>query len=70
MKKATELAVNLLREKLNGSGGVIASDKNGNFGKAFSTHLMSWYSIIDDQLKGGIEKDEEGKEKLLYNERA
>ena len=68
-KEATEEAVNLLEEKLNGHGGAIAIDKNGNFGKAFSTHLMSWASIKDDQLIGGFEKDEEGNAKVLYNER-
>ncbi|XP_046858575.1 isoaspartyl peptidase/L-asparaginase-like [Xenia sp. Carnegie-2017] len=68
-QEATEEAVKLLTEKLKGHGGAIAIDKNGNFGKAFSTPLMAWASVKDDQLKDGFEKDEEGNAKLLYNER-
>ncbi|XP_046858610.1 isoaspartyl peptidase/L-asparaginase-like [Xenia sp. Carnegie-2017] len=68
-QEATELAINLLREKRMGSGGAIAIDENGNFLKKFSTRLMFWASIEDDQLKGGFEKDEEGEAIIGYSKR-
>ena len=41
-----------------GLGGIIAIDKNGNFGKAFNTHLMVWASIKGETLTSGMDKGE------------
>ena len=39
-------------------GGIIAIDKNGNFGKAFNTSLMVWASIKGETLTSGMDKGE------------
>ena len=43
---------------VNGYGGAVAIDINGNFGKAFTTKMMVWASIEDNILESGMEKDE------------
>ena len=47
-----------------GYGGVIAIDKNGNFGKAFNTTKMVWASIKDNTLEFGMEQNEVDTEQL------
>ena len=39
-----------------GLGGIIAIDKDGNFGKAFTTDMMGWASIKDDRMDDGLDK--------------
>ena len=53
-----------MEEHVGGHGGVVAMDKNGNFGKAFTTNMMVWASIKENTLKFGMEKDEVKTEKL------
>jgi beta-aspartyl-peptidase (threonine type) len=53
-----------MKDLVNGYGGVITIDKNGNFGKAFTTELMVWASIKDNTLESGMEKDEVEREDL------
>ena len=45
-------------------GGVIAIDKKGNFGKAFTTTMMSWASIKENTMEFGLRKNEDNKEQL------
>ncbi len=53
-----------MKHLVDGNGGVITIDKNGNFGKAFTTELMVWASIKDNTLESGMEKDEVETEDL------
>ncbi|XP_046844648.1 probable serine/threonine-protein kinase ireA [Xenia sp. Carnegie-2017] len=54
-------AVNLLKiGKLDGRAGGIAIDRHGNIGKAFKNDLMPWVSIKNDEMKFGLERDDEG----------
>ena len=46
------------------NGGVIAIDKNGNFGLAFTTPMMFWASIKYNTLKFGLEQNEVNFEPL------
>ena len=41
--------------KQSGLGGIIAIDKDGNFGKAFTTDMMGWASIKDGHMDCGLE---------------
>jgi isoaspartyl peptidase/L-asparaginase-like protein (Ntn-hydrolase superfamily) len=50
--------VKKLGDTINGSGGVIAIDKNGEFGIDFNTKVMVWASIKDNTLEFGMEKNE------------
>jgi isoaspartyl peptidase/L-asparaginase-like protein (Ntn-hydrolase superfamily) len=45
-----------MKDTINGYGGAIAIDKNGNFGKATNSAVMLWASIKDDELEYGMEK--------------
>ncbi|XP_046844565.1 uncharacterized protein LOC124438453 [Xenia sp. Carnegie-2017] len=54
-------AVDLLKiGKLDGRAGGIAIDRHGNIGKAFKNDLMPWVSIKNDEMKFGLERDDEG----------
>ena len=37
-----------------GHGGVIAIDRNGEFGKEFNTEVMIWATINDGELNCGL----------------
>ena len=39
-----------MQDRVDGKGGVIAIDKDGNFGITFNTKVMVWASIKDGQL--------------------
>ncbi|XP_046857889.1 isoaspartyl peptidase/L-asparaginase-like [Xenia sp. Carnegie-2017] len=67
-QEATDKAITLLRDEQEGLGGAVAIDKNGNFGKAFSTNLMSWVDIQDNRLMGEFNKND-GEENLEIDER-
>ncbi|XP_028393468.1 isoaspartyl peptidase/L-asparaginase-like [Dendronephthya gigantea] len=56
-KEAAENALHKMRNQFQdpGLGGVIAIDKEGNFGKAFNTDMMGWVSIKDDKLEWGLD---------------
>lgn len=47
-----------MEERIDGYGGVIVIDKDGNFGKAFNTKKMAWAAIKDDLLQYGLEPNE------------
>ena len=47
-----------MKELVDSRGGVIAIDKDGNFGKHFTTTMMAWASIKDDEIEYGIDKGE------------
>ena len=47
------------KEHIKSKGGVIAIDKDGNFGIAFNTDVMVWASIRDGQLKFGMYPEDE-----------
>ncbi|XP_046857888.1 isoaspartyl peptidase/L-asparaginase-like [Xenia sp. Carnegie-2017] len=69
-QEATDKAIMLLKDEQDGLGGAIAIDKNGNFGKAFSTNLKAWVGIQDKRLMGEFDKnDDEGNVNLKFNER-
>jgi isoaspartyl peptidase/L-asparaginase-like protein (Ntn-hydrolase superfamily) len=53
-----------MRDLVNGNGGGIAIDKNGNVGKHFTTNMMVWASIQDDNLRFGIEQGEDRHERV------
>ncbi|XP_028402623.1 isoaspartyl peptidase/L-asparaginase-like [Dendronephthya gigantea] len=55
---SSEKAVQRMYERIEGYGGVIVVDKDGNFGKAFNTQRMSWALIKDNVLQYGIEPNE------------
>ena len=47
-----------MKTRVNGYGGVIAINKDGEFGMAFNTTDMVWASIKDKKLKFGMNPDE------------
>ena len=57
-----------MRELVNGYGGAIAIDNDGNFGKHFTTNMMVWASIKDNNLEYGIDQDEVEREPVQNNE--
>ena len=47
-----------MEKRIDGYGGLIVIDKDGNLGKAFNTKRMSWATVKDDALEYGLEPDE------------
>jgi isoaspartyl peptidase/L-asparaginase-like protein (Ntn-hydrolase superfamily) len=47
-----------MKRLVNGYGGVVTIDEKGNFGKAFTTHMMVWASINGNTMEFGMEKDQ------------
>ena len=47
-----------MKDDIDGYGGAIAIDKNGNFGKASNSAGMLWASIKDGELDYKMEKKE------------
>ena len=47
-----------MKDCVHGHGGVIAIDRQGNFGKAFSTTRVVWASKKNNTLKSGMRLDE------------
>ena len=52
---ACQDAVEMMRIRVGGSGGVIAIDSRGNIAKAFSTSRMVWSKIDSGGMKSGID---------------
>ena len=50
-QKSSQKALDEMKKHVDGRGGVIAIDKDGNFGIAFNTEDMVWASIKDGELK-------------------
>ena len=68
-QSAQESAENALKRMENdvdkhAYGGIIAIDKNGNFGKVFNTSLMVWASTKGETLTSGMEEGESVEEPL------
>jgi isoaspartyl peptidase/L-asparaginase-like protein (Ntn-hydrolase superfamily) len=53
-----------MKERTKSNGGLIAIDKDGNFGKHFTTEVMVWASIKDDEMEYGMKQDEVNKEQI------
>ncbi|XP_046862169.1 uncharacterized protein LOC124455576 isoform X2 [Xenia sp. Carnegie-2017] len=59
-QEAVQDAVDLLKNsQLDERAGGIGIDRHGNIGKAFRNDLMPWVSIKNDEMKFGLEWDEE-----------
>jgi isoaspartyl peptidase/L-asparaginase-like protein (Ntn-hydrolase superfamily) len=55
---SSEEAVQRMEKRINGYGGVIVIDEDGNFGKAFNTKRMAWATVKDDVLQYGLKPNE------------
>jgi beta-aspartyl-peptidase (threonine type) len=49
-------AMNYLKQRLNGHGGIILLDAQGRFGIAHSTPRMAWAVQTTEKLEAGIER--------------
>ncbi len=54
IQEASEKALGYMAVRVNGTGGLIALDADGNIGHAFTTKRMVWASIKDGELERGI----------------
>ena len=54
VQRASEKALGYMAVRVNGSGGLIAIDADGNIGHAFTTKRMVWASIKDGKMETGI----------------
>ena len=63
-QESAENALRRMKNDVNGHGGIIAIDKNGNFGKVFNTPLMVWASTKGETLTSGMEVGESVNEPL------
>ncbi|CAB4041259.1 isoaspartyl peptidase L-asparaginase-like, partial [Paramuricea clavata] len=66
-QESAENALEKMKRLVNGHGGVVTIDKEGNFGKAFTTHMMVWASIKSNTMEFGMEKDEVEVELVKLN---
>ena len=57
--QACAKSVNGMVSSIQGVAGVIALNKKGEFGRAFSSKQMAWASISGGIIKFGLERDEE-----------
>ena len=55
VQEASEKALGYMRVRVNGPGGLIALDPDGNIGHAFNTKRMVWASIKDGKMETGID---------------
>ncbi|MBT5642280.1 hypothetical protein HOJ44_04100 [Candidatus Bathyarchaeota archaeon] len=55
VQEASEKALGYMKVRVNGQGGLIALDPDGNIGHAFTTKRMVWASIKDGKIETGIE---------------
>ena len=51
---ASEKALGYMAVRVKGNGGLVAVDKDGNIGHAFTTNRMVWASLKEDELESGI----------------
>ena len=58
LQAAADVALQKMKDRVDGYGGIIAIDKNGNFGKAFNTAVMVWVSIKNNRMESGMEPGE------------
>lgn len=57
--QACAKSVNKMVSSIQGVGGVICLNKNGEFGRAFSSKQMAWASVRGSVVKFGLERGEE-----------
>ena len=67
-QESVENGLKKMEELVRGNGGAIAIDKHGNFGKHFTTNMMVWASIKDNNLESGIEKGKVEREPVENSE--
>uniref|UniRef100_A0A8C8RV16 Isoaspartyl peptidase/L-asparaginase n=1 Tax=Pelusios castaneus TaxID=367368 RepID=A0A8C8RV16_9SAUR len=53
-EEAADTALDYMKTRVNGLGGVIVVSNSGDWAARFSTKQMSWASVKDDQLQCGI----------------
>jgi isoaspartyl peptidase/L-asparaginase-like protein (Ntn-hydrolase superfamily) len=63
-QQSVENALRKMDDMLDGKGGAIAIDKNGNFGKYFNTDKMVWASIKDRNMEFGLTQGELQTERI------
>lgn len=51
---AADAALNFMKTRVGGLGGVIVISRSGDWAARFSTNQMSWATVEDDQLQCGI----------------
>ncbi|XP_028391931.1 isoaspartyl peptidase/L-asparaginase-like [Dendronephthya gigantea] len=56
-KESAQKALKRMIDRVKGHGGIIAIDREGNFGKVCNTVLMVWASIKDDKLEFGLKAE-------------
>jgi beta-aspartyl-peptidase (threonine type) len=54
VQEASEKALGYMSVRVNGNGGLIALDHEGNIGHAFTTNRMIWASVKNGVLESGI----------------
>lgn len=52
--EAADTALNYMKTRVGGLGGVIVVSNSGDWAARFSTKQMSWATVKDDQLQYGI----------------
>lgn len=57
--QACAKSVNKMVSSIQGVGGVISLNRNGQFGRAFSSKQMAWASVSGHVIKFGLNRDEE-----------
>ncbi|XP_074847165.1 isoaspartyl peptidase/L-asparaginase [Carettochelys insculpta] len=57
-EKAADTALNYMKTRVGGLGGVIVVSSSGDWAARFSTNQMSWATVKDDQLQYGIHTGE------------
>ncbi|XP_028401850.1 isoaspartyl peptidase/L-asparaginase-like [Dendronephthya gigantea] len=61
---SAEEALSRMFNRVEGHGGVIAIDKNGEFGKSFNTDVMIWATVKDGELNYGLDNNNNFTENL------
>jgi L-asparaginase / beta-aspartyl-peptidase len=54
VQDATDKALAYMKQRVSGTGGVIALDAKGNVGHSFTTKRMVWATAIDGRIESGI----------------
>jgi len=57
IKEATEKALIYMEDRVNGKGGLIAVDTEGNLAHAFTTKRMVWATIAKGEIESGIDPE-------------
>ena len=65
LQASAQKALRKMKDQLNGVGGVIAIDQQGNFGRACNTEMMGWASVKENTMHFGLKPDEVKEEQLV-----